>query len=89
MQTLTACIHPIMAEQLSYLQPGFNFLNFGNSDHIYFIKEIKKLVPHALLSLYISTQEFLRTLEKCKKHSLSARACLLFSRVLRNSCVLV
>ena len=48
-----------MAEQLPCFQSGFNFLNVENSDHIYFIKEIKKLVPHALLS-YISTQEFLR-----------------------------
>ena len=40
---------------------------------IHFTKGIKKLVPQALLS-YISTWEFLRTLEKCEKHSPSARA---------------
>ena len=54
----------------------------------YFIKEIKKLVPRALLS-YISTREFLRTLEKCEKHSPSARASPHFSRVLKNSRVLI
>ena len=31
---------PIMAEQLPCCQPGFDFLNVENSDHIYFIKEI-------------------------------------------------
>ena len=35
---------------------------------IHFIKEIKKLFPRTLLS-YISTWDFLRTLEKCEKHS--------------------
>ena len=40
---------------------------------IRFLKEIKKLVSRALFS-YISTGEFLRTLEKCKRHSPSARA---------------
>ena len=55
--------------------------------HFYFIKEIKKLVTSALLSS-ISTREFLRTLEKCKKHSPSARASPHFSRVLKNSRVL-
>ena len=54
----------------------------------YFIKEIKKLVPRALLS-HISTREFLRTLEKCEKHSPSARASPHFSRVLKNSRVLI
>lgn len=39
---------------------------------IHFIIEITKLVPQALLS-YISTWEFLRTLEKCEKHSPLAR----------------
>ena len=38
----------------------------------HFLKEIKTLVPRALLS-YVSTCEFLRTLEKCEKHSPSAR----------------
>ena len=38
-----------------------------------FLKKIKKLVPRALLS-YISTWEFLGTLEKYEKHSPSARA---------------
>ena len=33
---------PIMAKQLPCFQPGFDFLNVDNSDHIYFIKEIKK-----------------------------------------------
>ena len=53
-----------MTEQLPFFQPGFDFLNVENSDHVYFIKEIKKPVPRALLS-YISTREFLRTREKC------------------------
>ena len=41
----------------------------------YFIKGIKKIVPHALLS-YISTKSWklLRTLEKCKQHLPTARA---------------
>ena len=30
-----------MAEQLPCFQPGFDFLNIENSDHNYFIKEIK------------------------------------------------
>ena len=47
---------------------------------IHFTNEVKKLVPRALLS-YISTWEFLRTLEKCEKHEPSARACPLFSSV--------
>ena len=47
---------------------------------IHFTNEVKKLVPRALLS-YISTWEFLRTLEKCEKHSPSARACPHFSSV--------
>ena len=46
---------------------------------IHFIKEIKRLVPGALLN-YISNWEYLRTLEKCEKH---------FSRVLNNSRVLI
>ena len=45
-----------------------------------FIKEIKKLHPRALLS-YISTWEFLRTLEKCEKHSVALRASLYTSLV--------
>ena len=53
-----------------------------------FLKEIKKLVPRALLS-YISTWEFLRTLEKYEKHSPSARASPHFSPVLGNSRVLL
>ena len=52
------------------------------------IKEITKLVPRVLLR-YISTWEFLRTLEKCEKHSASARASPLFSSVLKNSQVLI
>ena len=61
---------PIMAEQSPCFQPGFDFLSVENSDHIkfYFLKGINKLVPRALFS-YISTREFLRTLEKCEKHS--------------------
>ena len=54
----------------------------------YFIKEIKKLVPRALVS-YISTREFLGTLEKCERHSPLARAAPHFSRVLKNSRVLI
>ena len=54
---------------------------------VYFIKEIKN-APSALLS-YISTREFLRTLEKCDKHLPSARASLHFSRVLKNFRVLI
>ena len=50
-----------MAEQLPCFQPGFDFLNVENSDHIYFIKEIK-LVARASLS-YKSTQEFKNTRE--------------------------
>ena len=53
----------------------------------YFIKEIKNWFL-ALLS-YICTWEFLRTLEKCEKHSPSARASPHFSRVLKNSRVLI
>ena len=49
-----------------------------------FYKRNKKLVPHALLS-HISTWEFLRTLEKCRK----AQAALHFSHVLKNSRVLM
>ena len=56
--------------------------------HILFHKRYKKLVPRALLS-YISTQEFLRTLEKCKKHLPSARASPHFSCVLKNCRVLI
>ena len=56
------------------------------------IKEITKLVPRALLG-YISTWEFLRTLEKCEKHSASAsapaRASPHFSSVLKNSQVFI
>ena len=43
-----------------------------------FYKGNEKPVPRALLS-YISTWEFLRTLEKCEKHEPH------FSRVLKNS----
>ena len=43
-------------------------------DCLNFIKEIKKLVPRALLS-YISTWEFLRTLEKCRE-ALAYGSCL-------------
>ena len=55
---------------------------------IHFIKEIKKLVPRALLS-YISTWEFLRTLEKCVWHLPSDRASPHISRVLKNSRVVI
>ena len=51
-------------------------------------KKLKTLVPRALLS-YMSSYELLRTLEKCEKHSPSARACPHFSRVLKNSQVLI
>ena len=47
---------------------------------MYIIKEIKKLHPRALLS-NISTWEFLRTLEKCEKHSAAPRASLCTSLV--------
>ena len=39
----------------------------------HFIKEIKKLVPRTLLS-YVSTCDFLSTLEKYEKHSSADRA---------------
>ena len=55
---------------------------------IHFIKEMKKIVPGALLS-YISTWEFLRILVKCKKDSPLAYASPHFSRVLKNSRVLI
>ena len=55
---------------------------------IYFIKEIEKLVSRALLS-YISTWEFLRTLEKCEKHPPSTLASPRFSRDLKSSRVLL
>ena len=42
---------------------------------LHFIKEIKKLVPHTLLS-YVSTWDILGTLEKCEKHSPAAHASL-------------
>ena len=65
---------------------NYNLRSFLLSDEFlslrgcfYFIKERKKLVPRALLS-YISTWEFLRTLEKSEKHSPSARASPHFSR---------
>ena len=45
-----------------------------------FCKRNRKLVPLALLS-YISTREFLRTLEKCEKDSPTARVSLSTSRV--------
>ena len=77
---------------------GANPLNFyackygyifavGNSPSNVIIKEIKH-APSALLS-YISMWEFLRTLAKCEKHSPSGRASPHFSRVLKNSCVLI
>ena len=62
-----------MAETVTpCFQPAFDFLNVENSDHIYFTREISKLVPHALLS-FISTREFLRTREKCRMAMHSAR----------------
>ena len=45
------------------------------------LKEIKKLVPRALLS-YISTREFLKTLKGCENHEPKASAFRHFSRVL-------
>ena len=54
-----------------------------NSQYI-LLKEIKKLVPRALLSS-ISTWEFLKTLKGCEKASASRH----FSRVLKNSRVLI
>ena len=54
---------------------------------ILFKEELKKIVLRALWS-YISPWEFLRTLEKSKKHSPSARASPHFSRVLKNFRVL-
>ena len=56
--------------------------------HDTFYKRSNKLVPRALLS-YISTREFLRTLEKYEKQSSSVRASPHFSPVLRNSRVLL
>ena len=56
--------------------------------HINFKKELEKLVPRALFS-YISPWKFLRTLENCEKHSPSARASPHFSRILKNSRVLI
>jgi len=47
---------------------------------LHFIKEIKKLALLVLLS-YISTWEFLRTLDKCEKHSGAPRASLCTSLV--------
>ena len=50
-----------------------------------FYKRNKKLVPRALLS-YISTWEFLKTLEKCEKHPPAARASgtsLVFLKIIR------
>ena len=41
-----------------------------------FYERNKKLHLHALLSYYISTWEFLRTLKKCEKHSAAPRASL-------------
>ena len=41
-----------MAEQLPYFQSGLNFLNVDNSDHIYFIKEIKKTCSSCIVELY-------------------------------------
>ena len=67
---------------------NYNLRSFLLSDEFlslrgcfYFIKEIKKLVPRALLS-YISRWEFSRTLEKSEKHSPSAiygKKCLFIS----------
>ena len=48
---------------------------------VHFMKEIETLVPRALWSS-ISTWEFLGTLEKCQKHSPSARTSPHFSSVL-------
>ncbi len=56
---------------------SFSARNFFN---INFHKRNKKLSPHALLS-YISMREFLRTLEKCEKHSAAPRVSLCTSLV--------
>ena len=56
---------------------------------IYFIKEIKRPCSSSIILSYISTWEFLRTLEKCEKHSPLARASPYFSRVRKNSRVLI
>ena len=77
-----------MAEQLPWFQPSSDFVNVENSDHIYFKKEIKKRVPRVFFSCK-GTREFLKTLEKCKKHSPSAHSFLNLSRVLNNSRVLI
>ena len=57
--------------------------------HDIFHKGNKNLVPRALLS-YISTWDFLRTLENCEKHLPVAHASLgHFSCVLKKSCMLI
>ena len=56
--------------------------------NIFYKRNKKKLVPQALL-IYISTWEFLGTLEKCKKHLPLACASPLFPLVFNNSRVLV
>ena len=58
-----------------------------NSQYI-LLKEIKKLVPRALLS-YISTWEFLKTVKGCENHEPKASASRHFSRVLKNSRVFI
>ena len=51
-----------------------------------FYKRNKKLDPRALSS-YISTWEFLRTVDKCEKHSVAPRASLCTSLVFNNSTI--
>ena len=79
---------PIMAEQLPCFQPGFDFLNVEISDHIYFIKEIKNLF---LVHCWViwARGNFLEHSKSAEKHSPSARASPHFSRVLKNSRVLI
>ena len=60
----------------------------ARNSRYFLLKEIKKLVPRALLSS-ISTWGFLRTLEGCENHELKASASRHFSRVLKNSRVLI
>ena len=60
----------------------------ARNSRYFLLKEIKKLVPPALLSS-ISTWGFLRTLEGCENHEPKASASRHFSRVLKNSRVLI
>ena len=60
----------------------------ARNSRYFLLKEIKKFVPPALLSS-ISTWGFLRTLEGCENHEPKASASRHFSRVLKNSRVLI